>query len=314
MAQNSWPSPDYNARAVTDSEYEMLAARFSDDGVDGRPSDPAIVTAGAGLSVNVRADAHGSIRGRAWSSGSTPVNLAIGANASGSTRTDRVVLRLDRATWTIRAVVKAGTPGSGPPALTQTLGDTGLYEVPLARVTVLAGAAAVTVTREELFIGTRIRPCTSTTRNPNPVPGEACFETDTGRLRLWTGAVWATVFDDSGDVEINTLTTPVWSVGVTPVIERRNGIVCLRLGSFRREQSSLAGANESRLPVMIPAAFRHRSRDQYALAYVEGISIGRMTIYSAASERPGQVWLVQKPTISVGGYVLAQSGPSWVVD
>ncbi|MFD4264024.1 hypothetical protein ACFWR9_42075, partial [Streptomyces sp. NPDC058534] len=121
-------------------------------------------------------------------------------------------------------------------------------------------------------------------------------------------------FDDTGDIEINSGITPVWSIGVTPVIERRNGIACLRLGSFRREQSSLAGGNESRLPVQIPAAFQHRNRDQYALAYIEGVSIGRLTIYSKASDRPGQVWLVQKPTIDKGDYVLTQSGPSWVVD
>ncbi|MGX1223131.1 hypothetical protein [Streptomyces ambofaciens] len=110
------------------------------------------------------------------------------------------------------------------------------------------------------------------------------------------------------------MVTPAWGVGVTPVIERRNGIVCLRLGSFQRRIGSLAASSESRLPAQIPAAFQHRSRDQYALAYIEGVSIGRITIYSKASDRPGQVWLVQHPTIPVNDYVLTMSGPSWVVD
>ncbi|MFB6771150.1 hypothetical protein [Streptomyces sp. NPDC056337] len=314
MAEESYPSPGHNDRQVTDDEHELLAARFSDDGVYGDPTDTQVVTPGTGLSVAVRADVAASVRGHGWYSGSTPVSVALSANISSQARIDWIVLRLDRSDWTVSVGVVGGTPGSGAPALTQQTGTTGVYEIPLAQARILGGASSATVTRAELYVGTRCRPCTSTTRNPRPRLGEQCYETDTGTMRIWTGAAWKLVFDDTGDIEINTLVTPVWSIGVTPVIERRNGIANLRLGSFRREQSSLAGANESRLPVMIPPAFQHRSRDQYALAYIEGVSIGRITIYSQASDRPGQVWLVQKPTIDKGEYVLTQSGPSWVVD
>lgn len=33
VAQDSWPSPSHNGRAVTDTEYERMGARWSDDGV-----------------------------------------------------------------------------------------------------------------------------------------------------------------------------------------------------------------------------------------------------------------------------------------
>lgn len=313
MAQDSWPSPAHNDRAITDTEYEKIAARFSGDGVYGEPGDSAVVTAGTGLSVNLRANVYASVRGHAWTSGTSTVNLPVTANSSGSTRVDRVVLRLDRADWTVRAVVKAGAPGGGAPTLTQNTGDTGVYEVPLANVNLVSGANSVTVSRNELYVGVRIRPCTSTTRNPNPAPGEMCFETNTGRVRVWTGDSWAGLFDDSGVIGINSPLS-AWSIGTESVLQKRNGNVHLRLGSFQRAAGTLAGGDESRLPVLIPAAYRHPTRDQWAMAYTTGVEISRVQIYSAASDRPGQVWLTNHPAIAKGDYVLPGSGVSWVVD
>lgn len=313
MAQASWPSPAHNSHEVTDVEYEQLAARFSDDGTYGTPSDTAVVSAGTGLSVDIRADVVASVRGHAWTSGTTGDTLAIAANPTGATRIDWVVLRLDRSTWTVRAAIVAGTAGAGAPALTQDTGDTGLYEIPLAKVSVQAGAASVTVTRAEQYVGLRTRPCTSTTRNPHPVPGETCYETDTGIMRLWSGSAWHSVFDDSGSIIIN-VPNSAWDTGTESVLEKRNGIVCLRLGSFQRAASTLTSGSTSRLPVTIPSAYRHATRDQYVLCYVTGLEIGRITIYSKASDKAGQVWLTQHPAISAGENVLAQSGVSWAVD
>ncbi|MGQ5606146.1 hypothetical protein [Streptomyces sp. EKS3.2] len=312
MAQLSWPSPDYNSRAVTDSEYEQMAARFSDDGIDGRPTDPAVVTAGPGLSVNIRADVWGNVRGRAWYSGSTTVNIPVPANGASSTRTDRIVLRLDRADWSVRAVRKGGTAGAGVPALTQQLGETGVYEVPLARVTVLAGAAAVSVTREELFIGTRLRPCTSSTRPPMPAIGDFAVELDTGRVILWHGDAWRIVYSHTGPLVV---TAPIssWTVTADSVIEERSGNVHLRLGSFERTGGTV-GDGGVRLPVLIPASLRHPNRGQYGIAYITGARIGRLEVFAANSERPGQVWLVQYPTIARNDFVMPGSGISWVVE
>ncbi|MEU0458654.1 hypothetical protein ABZ322_38100, partial [Streptomyces sp. NPDC006129] len=151
---------------MTDVEYERLAARFSDNGVYGTPADAAVVSPGVGLNVTVRAGVYASVRGHGWTSGADGDTLPIAANSSGQTRIDRIVLRLTRADWTVRAVVKQGTPGAGVPSLSQSTGDTGTYEVPLAEARLLSGATSVTVTRKELYVGTRVRPCTSSTRNP----------------------------------------------------------------------------------------------------------------------------------------------------
>ncbi|MET9729680.1 hypothetical protein ABZZ79_03135 [Streptomyces sp. NPDC006458] len=311
MAQNSWPSPAYNARAVTDSEFEAMASRWSDDGVYGTPGSARVVTEGTGLNVLVRHDMRASVRGHHWTSGPTSSTLPVGTNVSGQTRIDRVVLRLDRSTWTVRAVISPGTPGSGPPALTQDTGDTGLYEIPLAEVTVLSGAAAVSVTRTELYVGSRVRPCTSTTRNPVPAQGEICYEIDTGRLRLWTGSTWTLVHRPQTSTSID---SPVssWTNSGASVAERRGDSVTLRLGNFERN-SSLAAASDSRLPVLIPVDYRHPTLNHFAPVYISGVRIGNLTIYpNNHADRAGQVWLTQHPDMTAADSVLATT-ISWTV-
>ncbi|WP_405674907.1 hypothetical protein OG292_03305 [Streptomyces sp. NBC_01511] len=312
MAQDSWPSPAHNSRAVTDVEYEQLAARFSDDGVDGDPSMPAVVTAGAGLTVTIAADVQGSLRGHAWTSGASPVTLTIAANTAGQTRTDRVVLRLDRSDWTVRAVVKQGTPGAGPPTLVTGAGF-GTYEALLANVTVLNGASSVTVTRGERYVGARIRPCTSQPNtDPNPRFGDVTWEVDTKRLRIDVGSSKQNIYSDSGVIGINASVLS-WSNEVESVLQERNGSVHLRLGSFRRLVSNLAAGDESRLPVLIPSAYRHPTRDQYGGAIVGGTAC-RFIVHAASTNRAGQVWLVNHPNISAGASLLPLSGQSWAVD
>ncbi|BDH04911.1 hypothetical protein [Streptomyces seoulensis] len=312
MAQDSWPSPAHNARAITDTEYEKIAARFSGDGVYGTPDDTPVVTAGAGLTVDVRAGVYASVRGHAWTSGTSTVNLPVPANTSGSTRVDRVVLRLDRAAWTVRAVVKLGTPGSGAPTLTQDVGDTGVYEVPVGIVTTASAGNSVTVARGEQYVGTRIRACTSATRNPTPALGELCFETDTRRVRVWTGTAWNLVFDDSGQVVV-TSSASGWKSSGDSVLQKRNGVVYLRTALFQRTGATLAGETESRLPITIPAAYVHPNRDQNLICYTTGLQVSRAVIYSAATDKPGQVWLVNHPSIEKDDYVIP-GGSSWVVD
>jgi hypothetical protein len=86
------------------------------------------------------------------------------------------------------------------------------------------------------------------------------------------------------------------------------------LGSFQRTGAAVAGATESRLPVLIPAAYQHPNRDQYVMAYTSGVEISRLIIYSKASDRPGQVWLSNHPAIAKDDFILPSSGTSWVVD
>ncbi|MFF2009178.1 hypothetical protein ACFVWY_08905 [Streptomyces sp. NPDC058195] len=310
MAQDSWPSPAHNARAVTDAEYEQLAAHFSGDGVYGSPAAPAVATAGVGLTVTIRAGVTASVRGHAWTSGTTGDTLNIAPNTGTVARTDRVVLRLDRTTWTVRAVVKQGTPATPP--LTQNPGDTGVWEILLAGVTVPAGATSVSVIRSELYVGARVRPGLSSHLNPIPAVGEMAYETDSGRVRLWDGSAWRAIYDPAAPVSVDSAVT-AWTAGTQAVIEAQSGSVHFRLGSCTRAAGNLGAQTESRLPMLVPAAYRHPTRDQYGIVWITGSQIGRVTIFSKASDRPGQVWLTQHPGVNTNQNVLG-SIVSWVVN
>lgn len=182
MADDSWPSPLHNSGAVTEPEYESLVVPYTATGVYGATSDTAVVYAdSSGRQVKVRANKYAVVRGFFWTSGTSETTLAIGANSSGSTRTDLVVLRLDRSTWNVRVVVKAGIPGSGAPALTQTFGSSGVYEFALAVVTVPNGAATTTAgqcVNVAMYI-----------ESPAVVPTHASYQPQSadGMRRFWQG-------------------------------------------------------------------------------------------------------------------------------
>ena len=192
MAQSSWPSPA-SSRTVTDLQYEHLVAPQYMDGVIGSPTDAPVITAdGGGLHVNIATGRYADLRGHGWTSGSSPATLNIGSNSSGSTRTDLVVLGLDRSTWTVTAYVKAGTPGAGAPALQTDAGDTGIYEMPLAEVTVLSGATAISgpqvTTRHWWARPDGVASTGPATRPPAPWPGMRLWEA--GSTYVWNGTIW----------------------------------------------------------------------------------------------------------------------------
>lgn len=194
MAQSSWPSPA-DSRVVSDLQYEQLVAAQHVDGQLGSPSDTALIFAtGDGRQVFVRAGRYAQLRGHGWTSGATDVTLTIGANTSGSIRTDLVVLGLDRSTWIVSAYVKAGTPGAGAPALQTDPGGTGtgIYEMPLAEVTVPDGATVISAgqvkprawwSRADGYASSG-----TDTRPPSPVPGEVMWES--GTQYVWNGTIW----------------------------------------------------------------------------------------------------------------------------
>ncbi len=144
MAESSWPSPS-NGRVVDDAQYEKLGLSFGPNaGVVGDFTSPQLVYGDStGMQVKVAADRYALVRGHEWWSGASIFTKSIGANSSGSTRTDLVVLRLSRTTWDVTCVVVAGTPGAGAPAATQNAGTTGSWDLPLATVTVVNNASTI---------------------------------------------------------------------------------------------------------------------------------------------------------------------------
>lgn len=192
MAQTSWPSPGAS-RTVTDPQYEQLVAPQYTDGLIGQPADaPAVSADGTTRQVTVRAGLQAQLRGHGWSSGTTDTALAIGANTAGSSRTDLVVLGLNRSTWDVSAYVKAGTPGAGAPALQVDTGSSGIYEMPLAEVSVPVGATVIAPTAIKARAW-YARPAGAAsggvdTRPPSPTPGMHLWES--GTAYVWNGAAW----------------------------------------------------------------------------------------------------------------------------
>jgi hypothetical protein len=125
------------------SEYEQIG-RYAvhGDGLVGNPADTALVYAdGSARQVVVRASRYATVWGHVWTSGATDIILSVGANASGSTRTDLVVLELTRSSGVINVKVIAGTPGAGAPAITS---NSSIHQLGLATVTVTNGASVIT--------------------------------------------------------------------------------------------------------------------------------------------------------------------------
>lgn len=205
MAEDSWPKSTRNGGTLNDMEHELLVSAVQPSGLIGATTDTAVVYAdGTGTrTIKIRPQKYGLARGKLWYSGTVEYTKQAAANTSGSTRTDLVVLRLDRATWATTLEIRQGTPGAGAaPAPVQTITDwdsaTGVFEVPAATITVVNNATT--------FAAGDVKPiawyvlpdgsiqCTDTTRPYGSgilMQGLAITETNTKFRRFWNGSGWA---------------------------------------------------------------------------------------------------------------------------
>jgi hypothetical protein len=197
MAETSWPSPD-NGRTVNDRQYEIIMAQTTDDGLlsddTGVNLDPGGIAPvygdSSGMQVKIPANIYGQVRGFGWGSGTSILTRAIAANASGSTRLDRIVLELNKTTWNVRLATVQGTPGGGLPALTRSVTDTGVFQVHLAAVTVASGAStisAASVNANGDRIGTKVRAYKAQDDAEMPRLGGIWFDEDTETWSGWDG-------------------------------------------------------------------------------------------------------------------------------
>lgn len=210
MAEASWPDTGHNSRSVTDIEYEQLVSSYAAEGVIGSPLDqPVAYGDGTGMVVKLRANKYAALRGHIWSSGTADLPLTVTANPSGAARVDLVVLRLDRADWTVRAYVKAGAGTGG--VMTKQTGATGLYEIPLATVTVANGATSVAASDVKSVAYYAAPPAALAHSSLNGwVPqtaGRELYNTDTGLRYQTNGSSWSRV-----STENNTMRMVGWEI------------------------------------------------------------------------------------------------------
>ena len=288
MSQGSWPSPNHGtpARAVTDAEYPHLAP-WASDGVFQSASD-VVYGNSSGLEVHVRAGKYAIVQGHAWESGSSDFALTVAANSSGATRTDTVVLRLDRSTWNVTAEVRQGTPGAGAPTLQRDSGDTGLWEIPLADVTVDNGTAAIAsgkVNARTLFQSGATRPCNVITDIQSTLDdGDMVYEASTGRWIGWTATGGVVLYEDTGWITLTP--TGAWETfsPSAPCVGRvRNRIAMVRIG-VKRTSPTFTKSDPDGSPVLnLPASLRPAQTHYGAVFFSGGIGGARVDISSTGA-------------------------------
>lgn len=229
MAETSWPSVA-GSRVVTDDQFELMSQHWSADGVEATLTTTPVFGDSSGRQVKVRANVDAIVGGHGYTSGPTDITKAIGANASGSTRIDAVVLGLNRTTWAVTSYVKAGTPGAGvPPALTRNArgSSAGDWEIPLAQVTVVNGAASISAS-DVTNIAWYVNGATVVTTSTNPLQPPA---TDYARLRhsdtgleyvsvsgAWRRTPWAAAWGIIGGRRYNTNDIVAGPLGTTEAL------------------------------------------------------------------------------------------------
>ena len=254
MAESYYPAP-----GVTQLQHERLLGRALPSGLLGHPDDQPLVYADntGTREIRIRASRQAVVDGYGWQNDAAVVTKTLAANTSGSTRVDLVVLRLNRADWSVSVQIVQGTPGAGSPSATRTASTgagSGVYEIELATVTVANNAttlAASTVTEKAWYLGEDGQIlCESTTRPPHQ-SGRTAFETDTGRWILSDGTNWRLTLDDSGAVSVALSGSFVASRNV---LRRSNGQVFCAL-SVNRPGGSIA-AGTSLTVGTIPSGYR----------------------------------------------------------
>jgi hypothetical protein len=191
MAQQSFPFENID---VTESQFSQWATNFQETGIKGNPlgSDLSVSAEGSTLSIEVAAG-QAFIRGHYYINTST-IELPV-PSAGINTRIDIVALELDPEANTIVAKLIQGEPVvSSPvaPELIQT--ETGIYQLPLATLTIPNSTLAIT---EEMlvdvrtYVSTRVGAWTSETRPGDPVPYSTFgFNFTTLGHEFWTGDDW----------------------------------------------------------------------------------------------------------------------------
>jgi hypothetical protein len=198
---------------ATEAQYALTASRWGNDGVhtDDLTGTDLKVTANGTSNLNIAA-------GTAFVNGATFVNdssytLAVAPNSGGaSARKDLVILRYDASAGSITPVYKTG--GTSAPDLVNTPAS-GVVEIPLAEVTVAAGASGVAsgaVSDRRWAVGRPVAYGIPGARRPSR-KGQLLVEGND--IYLGDGSSWNYV-GTAGDQSWSTY-TPVWTSGASTV-------------------------------------------------------------------------------------------------
>lgn len=277
------------------------------------------VTAGVGLQVAIAAGEvwiqghHGQ-----WDSGST---LAVGANASGSSRVDYVVARADFVNNDIELDIVAGTPGAGAPSLTES---SSVWEIPLATYTVTNGGSAPTsITDARRFVVPNA--VSSASAAPiAPARGDTWTDVDTMETFIYYGATtgWQRPWNQpwgrigytalSGSVASSLETQLTGTVTFTAVANRYYKVTA-SVGFYTGAEAGMATAaiRRSTTDLAYSQGLANPSvgLDRLILAdwsFVETLSAGSTTYNVSMTGEPGNV----DASICISKLMVEDIGPS----
>lgn len=198
MAETSFPFENVD---VSESQFSQFFRNFQDTGVQGVPGDSNLLVSGddSGLQVRVTSG-QAFVRGHYYTN-STQATVPI-ISAGTYTRVDTIVLELNPIANSIVLKAVRGeevTSAPVPAELTQT--DVGVYQMPIAYVTIPANTASITagmVTDVRRFMGSRIGIWTTDTRPENPVAHHTLgYNATLGFHEVWNGDSWTSFKPDS---------------------------------------------------------------------------------------------------------------------
>jgi hypothetical protein len=311
MAEDSYPSSARAAGVLTDAEYEALAALYVPSGIFGLPTDPyPVYTAGdANRGVRFRAGSVGLVRGARYATGGVDVIVQAAANSSGSNRLDLAVWECDHDSDNeVRAAIKTGSSATVPPTPTQQAPGAGVWQFPVAVITVPTGATTLAADKTAKC-GWWLAPpplLTSTTsQRPPNVAGQGIFEFESASRLVGNGAGnWVGTIADSGWV--NCTMGPGMTAGGLGCKARRINGVAYGVIMAQRTGGALGNGQDVKL-CQLPAGFEPNTKQQCG-GYLDGGNIWEGEI------RPdGSVWALYYNTAPPNGATFGAFSPTWPV-
>ena len=196
MAITAFP---FETDDTTEEQFSRLMSEAVDTGIAAGQGSTFFNISPSGMGI-VAATGAAVIRGVFGFTTGTEGPVSVANGHATLTRIDMAVLRLDRSNNVMTLAVVQGTASSTPtdPTLTQT--DTGIYEMPLARLTIPAGAGTMLsgyITDLRQFVGTTTGVWTSSSRPSAPRKGKLGYNVTTSLWEWYNGTSWANLIPTS---------------------------------------------------------------------------------------------------------------------
>jgi hypothetical protein len=218
MAEQSFPFENID---TTESQFSEWATNFQETGVQGSPTgtELGITVTGSDLNLTIAAG-QAFIRGHYYINTD---NLVLAVPSAGvNTRIDIVVVELDPEANTIVTKIVSGTAvASAPVAPTLTQSATGIYQLPIATLTIPASTVVITagmLLDTRTFMGNRVGIWTTATRPANPTAYQTLgYNTTIGSHESWNGTGWVGFFDPistAGDLVVGDETGQASRLGI----------------------------------------------------------------------------------------------------